>query len=121
MAVIAVAAVLGGAYFAARVFEAIPWWVWAAFTVTLVAAIAGGVQLIYLLHRPLPAAVQETWRARAEAAQGARPALPPAPHRVAEAQTVAELPPVQIHHHWHDVSPADVAAVLSRFTQGRDG
>jgi hypothetical protein len=110
--VLVVGAVVAGVCLAARAVAAVPWWVWATLNVTVVAAIAGGVRLIWLLHRPPPPAVQEAWHARAEATRQHHPALPAAPVGVSETPPTAVLPPVQIHHHWHDVSAADVAAVL---------
>jgi hypothetical protein len=110
---VAGAVVAGVVCLAASAVAAVPWWVWATLNVTVVAAIAGGVRLIWLLHRPPPAAVQQAWRARAEVVRQDRPALPTTPLSVSETPPAAVLPPVQIHHHWHGVSAADVAAVLS--------
>jgi hypothetical protein len=111
-AVIGVGAVAVVIYLAAQAVEAIPWWIWAGVVIVVVAGIAGGVRLIYLLHRPPPAAIQETWHARAEATRRDRPALPTAPLSVSETPPTAVLPPVQIHHHWHVVNPAEIAAIL---------
>jgi hypothetical protein len=115
-AFIAVAGILGLVYITARAVAEIPWWVWASFTVAVVAAIAGGVRLIVWLHKPPPADVQQAWHAAAEEARALRaPARRP------------ELPAAPVEQHLHfdvhlhgDVPEARIAAAIDA-TRTRGG
>jgi len=94
---------------AVRVAEAIPWWLWAAVPVLAVAVIGA-----------VAAVIVHVWRAEAAtyaARMSGRQELPePAQRRVTARPDAPALPPIEqhIHHHWHTVSAADVAAILAR-------
>jgi hypothetical protein len=110
--VIGIAAVLGGVYLTCRAIAGIPWWVWAAVTVVLVAAIAGSVTLVALLWRhqaqrgaQVHAVFEAARQRQAAAITGPRAAIP--------ARPVAALPPVEQHLHIHVATAAEAALILA--------